>query len=170
MFKFVGAAFVIAAGWLAGSLLERNVTERIGALSSIIPALSILKAEIENLMTPIPEAFEALSDSASYPASGIFSGTCALMNDGESFADAFSEIIRDNSQRYGLFDEDAAVLTELAPVLGRYSAAEQAARLSQAVYRLQEQLNKAYAEHKKNGKLYKTMGLMLGFLLVIVTL
>ncbi len=171
MLRAIGAILIILACASFGFLAERRLSLRIRALSSILPALEILKAEIGNLLTPIPEAFLFLSCNAAAPASALFSETYeALAKGGESFADAFSGVLREKAAKSGFYPEDAAVLNELSPVLGRYGAEEQSAKLKQVICRLEEARTKACEDHDQRGRLYKTMGIMLGIVLVLVTL
>ena len=171
MLRGIGSLFIILACASFGILFERRIILRIRALSSILPALEILKAEIADLLTPIPEAMMLLSFNSSYPASDLFSKIEERLNkNGFTFCDAYRGALHENGTKLGFYEEDIALLLELSPVLGRYSADEQANKLHQVIRRLEEVKEAAALERGARGKLYKTMGVMLGIVLVLVTL
>ncbi|MCX7615672.1 MAG: stage III sporulation protein AB [Clostridiales bacterium] len=170
MLKGLGALFIILACASFGILAERRIVLRIRALSSLLPALEILKSEIADLLTPIPEAMLILAANTSQPASGLFSEIHERMSNETTFSEAFYAVLRDKGIKIGLYEEDVLQILELVPVLGRYCADEQANKLGTIIRRLEELKEKAVCERDSRGKLYKTMGITLGIVLVLVTL
>ena len=84
----------------------------------------------------------------------------------------FSQIWREAAESvpFHLDEHELSQLEDLGNILGRYDAASQCAALCETRERLSRLLEKAREQKEKMGRVYGTMGLASGALLVIVLL
>lgn len=170
MIRLIGAAMLLTASAALGFSAAGALRSRVYELENLILSLKTMEWELTDRRTPLPELMRRVSACMS----GIvkeFYLLClsGLERRGET---PFSQLWREavESVPFHLTEGELAQLESLGSMLGRYDVESQCAALRETRERLGEQLAQARAEKNRSGRVYSTMGLACGTLLVIVLL
>ena len=134
-------------------------------------ALGQLERELTFRLTPMPELMERLARQSQGPAAYLFAH-CRdhLWELGEkSFGQLWREAL-DGEPDLLLDERESQILLELGEVLGRYDVEGQSGALRNAVLELGRCLAGEEEEQRRLGRVYTTLGLGSGAMLVILLL
>ncbi len=171
MFKILGALLVTAATTTLGLLSAGKLKSRAKSLSGFVFALGLMKTEICNRLTPLPELLELLARQTEEPVN-VFFTDCLLRlrsSRGKPFAEVWRAALR-NCRELELNEGELETLTELGSALGRYDTERQGEAISSARKRLETQLQKAESEREKESKTRTMLGLAAGLAIAIILL
>lgn len=159
------AAASLAVG-MSGAIKLRH---RVRSFSALISALEIMKSEICDRLTPMPELLERLASESDSPADIFFRKCISKMSELGicSFSSIWKSAVHQTPE-LGLRGMELSVLTDLGSVLGRYDSEEQKSALTYAIRRLEVFLHKAEGEYSTQGKVKAVLGLAAGLMLVII--
>ena len=169
MIRLIGSILVAGGMAAAGLSAVKKLSVHVAALSSMINALEIMQLEICFRLTPIPETVKMLAATAEGPAREFFAD-CRKRLDSEncsSFQETWNAALRED-ECMGLSEQERQIISDLGPVLGRYDAEGQEKALGYARRRLEAFLTRAELERGRQGKVYGTLGAVLGILAVII--
>jgi stage III sporulation protein AB len=171
MIRFIGAVLLItgAAAWGLMSVLK--LRSRVKNLGALISALSVMKSEICDRLTPMPELLKQLGNEATYPASLLFKNASDKMPSlgSRSFSAIWSQAVL-NTPELLLTPQEALVLTELGMCLGRYDIGEQRSAIQYAQRRMDEYSRKAETDRERNSKVHAFLGVAAGLFAVVILL
>ena len=171
MLSIIGAVLVIGASATFGVLSLWRMQTRIRVLSALLTALSYMKSEIADRMTPIPELIEALIRESDPPVDRLFRRVAAGM--GEIGAQSLYFIWRTavmDSQELELRDTERQSLIDLGRALGRYDAEEQRDAFAYTIRRFEGYLRRAEEERRNQGRVHAILGIVVGVFVVIILL
>ena len=140
------------------------------AADAMLLALSLIGSEISCRRTPLPEIIGELAENQNPTIRLVFSGLRRRLREqnGLSLSYLWRANLRDNRAEAGLGAVECDILCEAANYLGRYDAAEQVAGLEQVGRRLSAARAAADEELRGKGNLYRTCGIALGILVILV--
>ena len=120
--------------------------------------------------TPLPEIIGELAENQNPTIRLVFSGLRRRLREqnGLSLSYLWRANLRDSRAEAGLGAVECDILCEAANYLGRYDAAEQVAGLEQVGRRLSAARAAADEELRGKGNLYRTCGIALGILVILV--
>lgn len=168
MLKAAGAVCVLLGAAVLGRLAVGRLKERAGTLGQLIDALGYLEEELSFRLSPLPELLECLARQHTGPAGRFFAGCLEAMRASPQeglrtswqwAAETYLGILR---------AEERDVLLPLGNTLGRYDSEGQRQAIRQALARLEQLRTQAEEERGRLGKLYSTVSLAAGALVVIV--
>ncbi|MGA9172427.1 MAG: stage III sporulation protein SpoIIIAB [Thermoactinomyces sp.] len=170
MIKWVGAIFILIASTWTGFLLAGNLRERPRQIRELRSCLALLKTEINYGVRPLADALARIAQTVSGALSRILeSGSKNLLSmDGESTYECLRRAIEDEWRLTSLTKTEKEILLKLCHVLGNSSREDQLHHLELAATQLEVEETKARAEQERYEKMYKTMGILAGALLVIL--
>ncbi len=150
-----------AIGLLISKMYENRVTE----LKQFKNILNILKTKIKFTYEPLKEIFRQISQDKSTKIEEIFENMTYKL----SFEDVKTSW-RDSIQEadISITQEDKDVLKELGKILGQTDADSQVSEIEVTETFLDMQIEKAEENRKKNQKIYKTLGVLVGLFFVII--
>lgn len=171
MIKLIGAVLIAGGGAVWGMNGVMRLRNRVRSLSAVVSSLDIIRSEICDRMTPMPELLELMSKQSAYPANLMFKNAsdhlCELGKC--SFAAIWRYSIL-NTPEMLFTPQEALVMSELGLSLGRYDAAEQRGALVYTQKRMEQYLKKAEAERERDSKLQAFLGIAAGIFAVIMLL
>lgn len=172
MLKLMGSVMIFGACAALGLSARQSLRKRVGAADAMLIALSLIGSEISCCRTPLPEIFDALAENENPTVRLIFRGLQRRLREqnGLSLAYIWRMNLRDNRAEAGLGAAECDILCDAANYLGRYDAAEQVAGLEQVARRLAASRDAAASELQNKGNLYRTCGIALGILVILVLL
>lgn len=171
MIRLIGAVLITAGAAAWGLLGVFKLRSRVKNLNSIVSALGVMKSEICDRLTPMPELLRQMGDEATYPASLLFRNAAEKMPalGSKSFSAIWGQAVKGTPELL-LTPQEELVLTELGLSLGRYDTGEQKNAIQYAERRMDEFSRKAEIDRERNSKVHAFLGVAAGFFAVIILL
>lgn len=157
------AIFSLSTG--IGILISKMYENRVKELRQFKNILNIIKTKIKFTYEPLAEIFNQISQEKSSKIEEIFENMTyklAFENVKYSWMDAIQEA------DISITQEDKDILKELGKVLGQTDADSQVKEIEVTESFLNMQIEKAEEARKKNQKMYKTLGVVVGLVFVII--
>ena len=157
------AIFSLSTG--IGILISKMYENRVKELRQFKNILNIIKTKIKFTYEPLAEIFNQISQEKSSKIEEIFENMTyklAFENIKYSWMDAIQEA------DISITQEDKDILKELGKVLRQTDADSQVNEIEVTESFLNMQIEKAEEARKKNQKMYKTLGVVVGLVFVII--
>ena len=157
------AIFSLSTG--IGILISKMYENRVKELRQFKNILKTIKTKIKFTYEPLAEIFNQISQEKSSKIEEIFENMTyklAFENIKYSWMDAIQEA------DISITQEDKDILKELGKVLGQTDADSQVNEIEVTESFLNMQIEKAEEARKKNQKMYKTLGVVVGLVFVII--
>ncbi len=169
MIKFAGALLIIAGTAAIGGRSALRYRNRVRSLESLVSALGLMRSEICDRLTPMPELLEMLSREAGQPASRLFANVSRRMSElgARPFPDIWRQAVSDTPELL-LSGREEACLSELGFSLGRYDVPQQRAAITYTARRMSDYAAAAERERSSNSRLHAFLGVAAGVLAVVV--
>ena len=171
MLKYIGAILLTAGAALWGLSGAKSLRERGTALRAVASSLEIMRSEVCDRLTPVPELFGMLARQSSSPADILYKNAEKRLD--SIGALPFGEIWRlavNETHELMLTDSERLTLCELGLSLGKYDTGEQRRAIDAARVRFEQFAAKAEAEREKSWKSQALLGLSAGIFAVIILL
>ncbi|MFR3788110.1 stage III sporulation protein AB [Agathobaculum desmolans] len=170
MLKLMGAVMIFGSCAALGLTARQSLRRRVAAADSMLLALSLIVSEITCRRTPLPEIIAELAENENAAVRLLFAGLQRRLREqnGLSLSYLWRSNLRDNRTALGMGVSECDILCEAANYLGRYDASEQADGLRQVSRRLSAARAAAAEELQNKGNLYRTCGIALGILVILV--
>lgn len=172
MLKLLGAILIIGACGALGLSARQDLRTRIAAVDGCMKALERIESEIAYRLTPSGELVGLLAKDGDPQVAPIFESIAGQLkrNDGLSLSYKWCRALRETGPVCGLKNEEIGILCDASAFLGRYDSEQQLQSLRLTRSRLEAVRGEAAEDLKNKGNLYRTCGLALGVLAVIVLL
>ena len=160
--KFVLILAIIIVCSILGYKKANVFSNREIELRNLKNGLQIFESRIRFSYLPIPEIFAEISKVVYSNEKNIFNDTIVILNVNKhkSISDAWNEAIAASSSN--LKKEDNEILKMLSNLLGKTDRDGQIAEIEVTKEYLETQIAEAIEEKRKNMKLYKTLGTVIG--------
>ncbi len=168
--KIIGICLILCSSTAIGFECSSRLKERIGELESIRKLLLMLRGEIKYSHSTLSEAFYTIGKrlKSSY---GVFLLKAAEEMDsmeGQTLAQIWENCVNGELKESALKKEDKEKLIHLGSQLGYLDTEMQISTIELYLEQVQEEIKNATENFKRNGKLYRTLGVMAGIFLVIL--
>lgn len=172
MLKLLGTVMIVGASAAFGLSLGQRLRLRLRALDAMLAALQFISSELQCRMTPLPAMITLLAQSDNAVTARVFRTMQDKMaqEDGLSLPYKWCRAFQDCRETVGLGEEETRLLCDMSGFLGKYDAAQQRKSLEYVQVRLQDLRAAAAHELECKGKLYRTCGIALGIITVLVLL
>ena len=172
MLKLLGAVMIIGACSALGLSVKQRMRLHLRALDAMIAMLQYISSELQCRMTPLPELIITLSQSEDPITRKIFGVMRRKMeqDDGLSLPYKWCRAFQGCREAVGLEEEETRLLCDMSAFLGKYDAAQQVKSLEYVRRRLCDLRLSAVEELRNKGNLYRTCGIALGIVTVLVLL
>lgn len=158
--------FVFAICSWIGFLFSRQYQYREKELKELKNAFHLLETKIRFTAIPLPEIFEEIAKTSSVTTiAELFRKASCQMQ--EKNAKEAWEIAVEQMEG-NLKEEDRRMMKEFGRLLGKTDIDGQMSQIELTKSFLEEQIEKAKLDRKKNEKLYKSLGMVAGLAIVIV--
>ena len=160
MLKLIGSVMVFGSCAALGLSARQNLRRRVAAADAMLLALGLIRSEIFGLLTEneqpiVRKVFRTLQRRL-------------REQNGLSLGYLWRSTLRDCRAQVGLGTQECDILCDAANYLGRYDADEQLTGLSQVERRLAASREAAQEDLANRGNLYRTCGIALGLLVILV--
>lgn len=163
--KFIILSGIFCLSTACGITISRKYITREKELKEMLNALNIFEEKIKFTYEPIPDVFKEISEKCISSIGNIFksaSDNMQIMSAGEAWEKAIDE----SETKLNKGDEDT--IKGLAKMLGQMDLDGQVNEIRLTMKFLENKIEDAQMERKKNEKLYKTLGATIGLAIVII--
>lgn len=157
------AIFILSAG--IGLLISKMYENRVNELKEFKNILNIIKTKIKFTYEPLGEIFKEISKDNSTRIERIF-GKMSTQLQYCPVNDVWTSCIQEAD--ISINQEDKNILKKMGKLLGQTDVEGQLSEIEVTEKFLDMQIEKAEEERKKNQKMYKMLGVVLGLVFVII--
>ncbi|WP_342561986.1 stage III sporulation protein SpoIIIAB [Paenibacillus sp. FSL R7-0345] len=170
MLKLLGAVLVVLAGTLAGFTRAAQYADRPRNIRGLIAALQRLETEILYGYTPLPEALRRIGQQSKGPLQAFFTAAADEMSPplDHSAEEAFKRAMELHFRSAALKGAEKEILRQLSCTLGTSDRSNQSTHIALALQQLKQEETAAREDQGKYEKMSKSLGLLLGVLIVIL--
>lgn len=170
MLKLLGAVFIIISSTLAGFYISRSYSDRTKQLRILQLGLQMLETEIVYGSVPLYLAMEKIGRRLKGIIGEIFLSMSKNLNelDGLSAFECWLEAIEMHYRKTSLKKQDKEILIHFGQTLGISDKEDQMKHIKLALQNLKTEENLAREEQKSYEKLSKSLGILVGLLIVIL--
>lgn len=169
--RYFGAILVTLAGLGLGLRRRSGLWTRARTLAALAAALELMRAEILDRLTPLPELAGRMEQAAPEPIRPFFSALCAQMDRlGEAEPGLLWRQAAQQTLAGQLTDCELTQLCTPGEALGRFTAQEQADALQGAQRFFAQAAEAARGTAAQTGRVYLGLGGVAGAMLAIVLL
>ncbi len=171
MLKIVGMVLVLISSAMIGYMKALKYTLRRQTLRSFLSSLNLLITEITYSQITLSEAFAKLSETSESGVGRFFLLVSQILNSNEGYtAGEAWEIALDKVENINLSQDDIKILKSFGKGLGNSDIYNQEKNFKLASELLKKQLTDAEESSRKNERLYKSLGILIGIAVVIIFL
>ena len=157
--KYCMLFFVFLIATLIGKNISQKYKFRLDELEELKNALNIFKSKIKFTYEPIPEMFYEISNKIEAQIGEIFKNASEKMKKNINAGEAWKQALEESNTN--MKKEDIETLKTLSNLLGKVDIEGQISEIELVNNFIDNQIEKAEEESKKNVKMYKTLGLSL---------
>ena len=168
--KLLGAVLVLLSGTLAGFYQARQFASRPRQIRELILSLQRLETEISYGYTPLPEALARIGDGLKDPLGALFRDAASRMSPEHATTaqDSIRSALQTHWKQTSMKRAERDILEQLGGVLGTSDRQDQLKHISLAAGQLKLEETAAREDQAKYEKMSKSLGLLLGALIVIM--
>ncbi len=169
LIKSIGSLIIILASSTLGFYHSRLYAERLDNLISFQHCIQILETEIMYAANPLPEALKEVYSKGNKKVSYIFNDirNHLLSNKNSNVYDGFLSVVSELRESLCFKEEDIAIILSFGRSLGISNRIDQEKHFKVILLQLKNQQREAEEEKVKNGKMYKSLGVLIGFGIVL---
>jgi stage III sporulation protein AB len=171
MMSWFGAIAILTATTIFGFEWAKRVRERPKRLRELKVTLQALEAEIMYGSTPLQEAFQHIGKPLKEPLSAFFLTISDLLSQGElSVQEAWEKQLLILAQETSFKNGEIEVLRQFGSTLGRHDKEHQQKQIQLTLAHLNREEKEARDIQERYEKMCKSLGVLLGLLIVILLL
>ncbi len=170
MVRILGAVLVVGCCSLLGLVTAGRSAQRLRSLRSLLSALEQMKAELSELLMPLPELMLGLRLRAEQPAAEFFAQVGWLTEKKRLPFRTAWEQAAEETESLCLRPEETKALSALGAVLGRYDAETQSAAVERTIRQLTLFRELEEKDRARRNKVSAALGLGAGITLAILLL
>lgn len=163
--KYISIFLVFSICFLIGNLISKKYILRVKELQEFQNAFQIIENKIKFTYEPLPEIFIQTSKMLTPNISNILEKASTSMKNTNA-EEGWNNSIEKASTN--LKKEDIESIKSFGKMLGKTDKEGQVSQLELTKTLLDVQIKKAQEDEKKNAKLYKTLGTIVGLAFVVI--
>lgn len=170
MLKLLGAMMILLSATLFGFYQAQQYSRRPKQIGEVIRALQRLETEIVYGFTPLQEALAKIAHSCPRPVSAIFGHAAEELSQagGRSAQQIWQQSLQEHWRHTSMKTGEQNIVQQLGFTLGLSDSADQVKHLRLAIQQLQGELEGSEEERKRYESMWRSLGLLMGALLVIL--
>ncbi|MGQ8874602.1 stage III sporulation protein SpoIIIAB [Paenibacillus sp. TSA_86.1] len=170
MVNMFGALLILLASTLAGFYKARQYALRPRQLRELIAALQRLMTEINYGLTPLPDAMKKMGAQTKDPIKTLFLHAAAQMEPphGLTARESLQAGVEQTWGRSAMKSDEREVMLQLSFSLGTSDRQDQTKHISLAIQQLMHEESRAQADQVKYERMSRSLGMLVGALIVIL--
>lgn len=168
----IGALIVVFSCTVAGICFGKKVVYRIEELEQMQRAMILLKSQIDFLSTPLPEALKEIGLKSGCIVGDLFLEASKEMEkrEGERGEQIWKDAVLNWEKKTYLVKQDIDAVIYFGLSIGYLDREQQKASICLLLQYIEITLKQLQQQKKQHQKLYSSMGILGGLLIVIVLL
>lgn len=163
--KYIVLVIIFILSTVIGILISKVYENRVIELKEFKNILNIMKTKIKFTYEPLAEIFKQISKDNQTNVEKIFGQMANQMSYFQA-RDVWENCIQQAD--ISINQEDKEILKRMGKLLGKTDVEGQISEIEVTEQFLNIQIDKAEEEKKKNQKMHKTLGLVIGLVFVII--
>ncbi len=170
MLKLLGAMLILLAGTLLGFFQASQLAKRPRQIADLIRMLQRLETEILYGFTPLPEALRCTGQACATAVGALFVRMSAELGHtaGRPVQQLWGETLTAGWRELSLGRGEKEIMQQLGATLGLTDRDDQVKHLRLAVNQLRGEEELAKDEQQRYERMWKSLGLLMGALVVIL--
>lgn len=170
--QIIGALIVVLSCSIFGICWGAKISYRIQELEQIQRAMTMLQNQIDFLSQPLPEAMEEIGIQCHDIAGELFLNTANEMNQikWESGGEIWQKCVLDWKEKSYLQKQDIDNLLCFGKSMECCNVEQQKSSIALLLHNIEITLSQLHEKKKQQQKLYSSMGVLTGLLVVIMLL
>ncbi|KZE74243.1 stage III sporulation protein AB [Paenibacillus elgii] len=170
MLKLLGAMLILLAGTLFGFYQASQLSRRPRQIADLIRMLQRLETEIVYGFTPLPDALRRAARADDSPAGALFAAAAEELGKpgGRSVQAVWEHSVSRGWKTTSMKAAERDILLQLGSTLGLTDRDDQVKHLRLTVSSLQGEADIARDERERYERMWKSLGLLMGALVVIL--
>ena len=165
IFKYIIIFMIFLISTIIGYLISKKYSSRVQELKEMQNAINILESKIKFTYEPLPEIFIQISTLLNNNIGEIFKNASNTIKQ-KRVNIAWEEALTNSQTNFT--KEDLEILKNIGRLLGKTDKDGQVSQLVLSKTFISSQIEKAENEEKKNSKMYKTLGTVVGLAIIII--
>lgn len=167
--KVIGGVLVLISSCVLGVYYSFKAEYRINDLFEIKKALLLLISEIEFNLSPIAEATKNISLKVKKPVCDIFSKFSERLGYGNcSAGELWKLILEEKSQNTYFEKEDIENFISFGQTLGYLDKQQQSNNIEITVNYIDNKISELSEKSKKNKRMFRSLGFLGGFVIMVI--
>lgn len=166
--RYLFLILILVGSTSIGFLLSRRYLDRVDELITFSNLINILQNKMRFTKVPLSEAFEEMSNIKSNKDISEICYNFSKNIKNKKCEEAWNEAIEEKKSLLSLKNEDINLIKKLGNTLGKTDIDGQMSEINEFNTILRIQIKKAEEERKKNEKMYKSLGIIVGLAIVIL--
>jgi stage III sporulation protein AB len=163
--KFILLIIIFSLSTIIGLTIAKMYENRVKELQEFKSVLNIMKTKIKFTYEPLEEIFKEIAQDGVTKVERIFKKMQAQIQYKQA-EEAWTSCIQEAD--ISIKQEDKDILKKLGRLLGQTDVEGQLSEIEVTQSFLDMQIEKAEEEKKKNQKMYKTLGAVIGLAFVVI--
>ncbi|WP_282935749.1 stage III sporulation protein SpoIIIAB [Paenibacillus sp. RC67] len=170
MLKLLGAMMILLSATLFGFYQAQQYSRRPKQIGDVIRALQRLETEIVYGHTPLQEALMKVAKSCPQPVNAIFRHTAEELSQagGRSTQQIWQQSLQEHWKHTSMKAGEQDIVRQFGFTLGLSDSTDQVKHLRLAIQQLQGDLDRSEEERKRYESMWRSLGLLMGALIVIL--
>lgn len=165
LLKLLILLLIFGTSFWIGLIISKKYVNRVKELKELKTALTMFETKIRFTYESVPEIFKEISEKIDGNIGNIFKNAANRMKE-FSAGEAWNKSIEESQSNIN--EEDKNTLKNLGRLLGKTDLDGQISEIQLTMEFLNQQIDSAENERRKNEKMYKTLGGIIGLALVII--
>lgn len=169
MLNAIGAIFIFCAGTMLGFYMSHQYMNRPRHIRQLHQLLQRLETEIAYGATPLAEALSSIGKRSAEPASTLcLKAVEELEKDAVTTAEAWSRAVEAVWHQTAMRNAEKEIILHLGRTLGASDRDDQIKHLRLTMSQLQQEKEVAFEEQRRYAKMWRSLGMLGGALIVIL--
>ena len=166
--RYIFLISILACSTSIGFLLSNKYINRVEELRSLSKLINVLQNKIKFTRKPLKDIFNELSKlEENKNIKRIFINMSQNLEN-SVVSESWRKTIEEEKENLSLKEDDINILKTLGSTLGKSDVDGQLSEINLFTELLKNQIQKAEKEKEKNSKMYKSLGTIIGLVIVIV--
>lgn len=167
-FRYIFLIGIVTGSTSIGFLLSKSYSDRLTELKGLVKLINILQNKLKFTHKPLAEIFEEISLLNSNSKVGeIFLKASKKLKENNAET-SWKEAIMEEAFFLNLKNEDIELIKSFGNMLGKTDIEGQISEINQFITLINGQIAVAEEEKNKNSKMYKSLGTIIGLVIVII--
>lgn len=168
LIRYMFLISILACSTSIGFLLSKRYVDRLNELTDLYVLINILQNKIKFTQLPLKETFEQIGNvSLKTNVKNIFL-QCSSTLKNTDLDNSWKDALKKETSFLNLKKDDIETINTLGSILGKSDVEGQMNEINEFKERLNIQIKQAEEEKRKNSKMFKSLGTIVGLVIVII--